>query len=138
MTATLKVISRRVGVGGQTTGIEVRRIQQLLCRAMMLDESGVTGVWSPAATEALRSVQQQTAALEESQSATQSLAAMASDLGATSKANAKADHLASAAEQLSTAVQEISGAATQIQRKIAVVPSKCPALCREQHDKSIG
>jgi len=67
-----------------------------------------------AAAEALRSVEQQTAALEESQSGTHSLAAMASDLGATSKANAKADHLASAAEQLSTAVQEISGAAAQI------------------------
>ncbi len=71
-----------------------------------------------AAAEALRSVEQQTAALEESQSGTHSLAVMASDLGATSKANAKGDHLASAAEQLSTAVQEISGAATQIMAAI--------------------
>jgi methyl-accepting chemotaxis protein len=71
-----------------------------------------------AAAEALRSVEQQTAALEESQSGTHALAALASDLGATSKANAKADHLASAAEQLSTAVQEISGAATQIMAAI--------------------
>jgi methyl-accepting chemotaxis protein len=67
-----------------------------------------------AAAEALRSVEQQTAALEESQNGTHSLAVIANDLGSTSKANAKADHLASAAEQLSTAVQEISGAATQI------------------------
>jgi methyl-accepting chemotaxis protein len=71
-----------------------------------------------AAGEALRSVEQQTAALVESQRGTHSLSAMVSDLGATSKANAKADHLASAAEQLSTAVQEISGAATQIMAAI--------------------
>ena len=66
-----------------------------------------------AASEALRSVEQQTAALEESQSATQSLAAMASDVGSL-ESEGRADHLASAAEQLSTAVQELSGSAAQI------------------------
>ena len=59
-------------------------------------------------------MEQQTAALDESQSATQSLAALAGDLGTMSKGDLRAPQLASAAEQLSTAVQEISGAAKQI------------------------
>jgi methyl-accepting chemotaxis protein len=67
-----------------------------------------------AAAEALRSVEQQTAALDESQSTTQSLASLASDLGANGKDDGRADQVAAAAEQLSTAVQEISGAAAQI------------------------
>ena len=67
-----------------------------------------------AAAEALRSVEQQTAALTESQSATQALAATANDLGKGGQTGVRADELASAAEQLSTAVQEISTAAKEI------------------------
>src|SRR5262245_43396825 len=57
MSATLRVISRRVGVGGQTHGIEALRIQQLLCRAAMLDESDISSIWSSAATDALKDFQ---------------------------------------------------------------------------------
>uniref|UniRef100_Q07KG7 Methyl-accepting chemotaxis sensory transducer n=1 Tax=Rhodopseudomonas palustris (strain BisA53) TaxID=316055 RepID=Q07KG7_RHOP5 len=64
-----------------------------------------------AAAEALRSIEQQTSALEESRVATGSVAALANDA---LSGGGKADMLASAAEQLSSAVQEISGAATQI------------------------
>ncbi len=67
-----------------------------------------------AAAESLRSVEQQTAALDESQSAARSLAAMANDLDVGSGGDRGAEQLASAAEQLSTAVEEISGAASQI------------------------
>ena len=65
-----------------------------------------------AAAESLRSVEQQTAALDESQSAARSLAALTSDLDGGSGGGG--EQLASAAEQLSTAVEEISGAASQI------------------------
>jgi methyl-accepting chemotaxis protein len=67
-----------------------------------------------AAAESLRSVEQQTAALDESQTAARSLAAMASELDLGSEGDRGAAQLASAAEQLSTAVEEISGAASQI------------------------
>jgi methyl-accepting chemotaxis protein len=67
-----------------------------------------------AAAEALRSVEQQTAALDESQTTTQSLASLTSDLGASRSGDGRLDQVASAAEQLSAAVQEISGAAAQI------------------------
>ena len=66
-----------------------------------------------AAAEALRSVEQQSAALDECQSATQSVAGLAGAVGTDSGAES-ADQLASAAEQLSATVQEISGAASQI------------------------
>ena len=67
-----------------------------------------------AAAEALRSVEQQSSALEESQSATRSLAGMANNLHLNAGAHGSADELAAAAEQMSAAIQEISGAATQI------------------------
>ena len=63
-----------------------------------------------ASAEALRTVEQQTVALEQSQSATQSVSAMAGNL----TADGGAERLSSAAEQLSTAVQEISQASAQI------------------------
>ena len=66
-----------------------------------------------AAAEALRSIEQQTAALNECQSATQSVAALANSIN-TENTVEGADELASAAEQLSSTVQEISGAAAQI------------------------
>ena len=66
-----------------------------------------------AAAEALRSVEQQSTALDECQSATRSVAAMAGKIGKGSGTES-ADQLASAAEQLSATVQEISGAASQI------------------------
>ncbi len=65
-----------------------------------------------ASAEALRSVEQQSAALEESHSAAQSVATLASH--AMSNGGKGAHALATAAEQLSTAVQEISGGASQI------------------------
>ncbi len=66
-----------------------------------------------AAAAALRSVEQQSTALDECQSATQSVATLAGAIG-TDKSVSAADELASAAEQLSSAIQEISGAAAQI------------------------
>ena len=66
-----------------------------------------------AAAEALRSLEQQTSALGESQSATRSLATMANAMDV-SGGDGTAEQLASAAEQMSTAIQEISGAASQI------------------------
>ena len=52
--------------------------------------------------------------LDESQAAARSLSLLATDLKRASASDASADQLASAAEQLSTAVQEISGSAAQI------------------------
>jgi len=67
-----------------------------------------------AAAEALRSVEQQATVLDESQAASRSLSILATDLNSSSTGDAAADQLASAAEQLSTAVQEMSGSAAQI------------------------
>lgn len=67
-----------------------------------------------AAAQALRSVEQQASVLDESQAAARSLSVLASDLKLVTTGDASADQLASAAEQLSTAVQEMSGSAAQI------------------------
>jgi len=67
-----------------------------------------------AAAEALRSVEQQASVLDESQAASRSLSVLATDLRLATTGDASADQLASAAEQLSTAVQEMSGSAAQI------------------------
>ena len=67
-----------------------------------------------AAAEALRSVEQQASVLDESQAASRSLSLLAIDLKLVTTSDASADQLASAAEQLSTAVQEMSGSAGQI------------------------
>lgn len=67
-----------------------------------------------AAAEALRSVEQQASVLDESQAASRSLSVLATDLKLITTSDATADQLASAAEQLSTAVQEMSGSAAQI------------------------
>jgi methyl-accepting chemotaxis protein len=67
-----------------------------------------------AAAEALRSVEQQATVLDESQAASRSLSVLATDLKLATTGDASADQLASAAEQLSTAVQEMSGSAAQI------------------------
>jgi methyl-accepting chemotaxis protein len=67
-----------------------------------------------AAAEALRSVEQQATVLDESQAASRSLSVLATDFKSISTSDARADQLASAAEQLSTAVQEMSGSAAQI------------------------
>jgi methyl-accepting chemotaxis protein len=67
-----------------------------------------------AAAEALRSVEQQATVLDESQAASRSLSGLATDLMSASIGDTGADQLASAAEQLSTAVQEMSGSAAQI------------------------
>jgi len=67
-----------------------------------------------AAAEALRSVEQQASVLDESQAASRSLSVLATDLKLVTTGDASADQLASAAEQLSTAVQEMSGSAAQI------------------------
>jgi methyl-accepting chemotaxis protein len=64
-----------------------------------------------AAAQALRSVEQQAGVLDESQVASRSLSVLGTDLKLDSSS---ADQLASAAEQLSTAVQEMSGSAAQI------------------------
>jgi methyl-accepting chemotaxis protein len=71
-----------------------------------------------AASEALRTVEQQSAALDESQSAARSVVDLAGNLGATSHDRVSMDRMAAAAEQLSTTVQEISGAAAQIMMAI--------------------
>jgi methyl-accepting chemotaxis protein len=67
-----------------------------------------------AAAEALRSVEQQASVLDESQAASRSLSVLGADLKLDTTSDASADQLASAAEQLSTAVQEMSGSAAQI------------------------
>lgn len=67
-----------------------------------------------AAAEALRSVEQQATVLDESQAASRSLSVLAADFKSTSSSDVAADQLASAAEQLSTAIQEMSGSAAQI------------------------
>jgi methyl-accepting chemotaxis protein len=67
-----------------------------------------------AAAEALRSIEQQASVLDESQAASRSLSVLATDLRLVTTGDASADQLASAAEQLSTAVQEMSGSAAQI------------------------
>jgi methyl-accepting chemotaxis protein len=67
-----------------------------------------------AAAEALRSVEQQASVLDESQAASRSLSVLTTDFQSLSTSDARADQLASAAEQLSTAVQEMSGSAAQI------------------------
>ena len=66
----------------------------------------------------MRSIEQQTAALTESHSATESLVRLTAEVGAKAKADGSADALATAAEQLSAAVQEISGAANQLMSAI--------------------
>ena len=73
-----------------------------------------------AAAEALRSVEQQSAALVECQTATQSVAEMADKIGSDGSAKNTAQ-LASAAEQLSSTVQEISGAAAQIMAAVGQI-----------------
>jgi methyl-accepting chemotaxis protein len=67
-----------------------------------------------AAAEALRGIEQQASVLEQSQSASQSLSGLASDFKSNANSDETADQLASAAEQLSTSVQEMSGSASQI------------------------
>jgi methyl-accepting chemotaxis protein len=67
-----------------------------------------------AAAEALRSVEQQATVLNESQAASRSLSVLATDFKSIATSDISADQLASAAEQLSTAVQEMSGSAAQI------------------------
>jgi methyl-accepting chemotaxis protein len=67
-----------------------------------------------AAAEALRSVEQQASVLEESQAASRSLSVLVTDLKLATIGGAGADQLASSAEELSTAVQEMSGSAAQI------------------------
>jgi methyl-accepting chemotaxis protein len=67
-----------------------------------------------AAAEALRSVEQQATVLDAGQAAARSLSMLAADFKSTSTSDAAVDQLASAAEQLSTAIQEMSGSAAQI------------------------
>ena len=67
-----------------------------------------------AAAEALRSVEQQATVLDEGQAASRSLSILAADFKSKSTSDDAADQLASAAEQLSTAIQEMSGSAAQI------------------------
>jgi methyl-accepting chemotaxis protein len=71
-----------------------------------------------AAAEALRSVEQQATVLDESQAASRSLSVLATDIKSVSTSDVGANQLASAAEQLSTAVQEMSGSAAQIMSAI--------------------
>ncbi len=74
-----------------------------------------------AASEALRSIEQQTLALEQSQSATQAVAAGAAKLQGATKEESAAAQLASAADELSAAVQEISGAAVAIMTAVGQI-----------------
>jgi methyl-accepting chemotaxis protein len=67
-----------------------------------------------AAAEAQRAVQQQSESLEQSQQTAQALAALAEDWQAGTGSLAVAGQVASAAEELSATVQELSGAASQI------------------------
>lgn len=69
---------------------------------------------SAAATEAQRAVQQQSSALEESQQTAQSLATLADDLVNETGRTARTEEVSSAAEELSTTVQELSGASGEI------------------------
>ena len=54
MAATLKIISSKVGVGGQRQGVEVRRILQLLSRAGYLKSPASLVIWTDAAIEACK------------------------------------------------------------------------------------
>lgn len=56
MGATFKIITSRVGEGGQTHGIEVKRIQQLLKLADS-DPGPITGEWNPKTKKALMDFQ---------------------------------------------------------------------------------
>lgn len=67
-----------------------------------------------AASEALRSVAQQSTALNESQQAAHSLAALVDGLLSETRLAERTEEVGSAAETLSTTVQELSGAASQI------------------------
>ena len=67
-----------------------------------------------AAAEALRSVEQQATVLDEGQASSRSLSVLAADFKSASSNDAAAEQLASAAEQFSTAIQEMSGSAAQI------------------------
>jgi methyl-accepting chemotaxis protein len=89
-----------------------------------------------ASAEALRSIEQQSTALDQSQSATHSLSAMTGNLRAALKGNAGADQLASAAEQLSTAVQEISGASQQIMSAVEQISKGAQQQASATHEAS--
>ncbi|MDB5524745.1 MAG: chemotaxis protein [Rhizobium sp.] len=67
-----------------------------------------------AAAEALRSVEQQSTALDESQQTAHSLAALVDDLLSEARLAERTEDVSSAAEGLSSTVQELSGAAGEI------------------------
>ena len=69
---------------------------------------------SAACEEALKTVGQQTAALEQSQTASEELSTLADELKNSTDISKSAEEVASAAEELSAAVQEISAASAQI------------------------
>jgi methyl-accepting chemotaxis protein len=93
-----------------------------------------------AAAQTASSVEQQTKALDQSQSAAQSLSKMAGSLRAASKGDGNADDVASAAEQLSTAVQELSGASSQIMAAVEQISrgAQQQASATEQASAALG
>jgi methyl-accepting chemotaxis protein len=73
---------------------------------------------SAACEEALKTVLEQTQALDQSHTASEELSTLADELKNSADISKSAEEMASAAEELSSAVQEISGAATQIMAAI--------------------
>jgi methyl-accepting chemotaxis protein len=73
---------------------------------------------SAACEEALKTVTQQTTALEQSQTAAEELSTLADELKNSTDISKSAEEVASAAEELSAAVQEISSASAQIMQAI--------------------
>ena len=91
-----------------------------------------------AAGEALRSVDQQSTALAQSQNATQSLIGFATDLRTTDTGDAAG--LAAAADELSATVEEISGSATQIMAAVEQISrgAQQQAAATQQSSAAIG
>ncbi len=58
MAATFSVITHRVGENGQQAGPELLRVQQLLCRDLMLRDNEISGVWDKATKQAVLDLQE--------------------------------------------------------------------------------
>jgi methyl-accepting chemotaxis protein len=117
--ATLEGIRKEIGIlteGSQAILISAVEAETALREAQRGGEQVASAAEEQAAAtaEAQRAVQQQSSALDESQQTAQNLAILAEDMQSGGTTMVSANQVGSAAEELSAAIQEISGAAGQI------------------------
>ena len=98
--------------------------------------AGAAEEQSAAAGEAMRSVQQQSTALTQSQKTARSLAGVAQTLRSSTALAASAEQVGSAAEELSATTQELSNAAGQILQAIEQIDQSAQEQAAATHELS--